>query len=284
MPELPEVETVKNSLKPFLLGRKISSLEILRPKSFPSPDRQTYILHQEIVDLRRRAKFLDLVFANHWHLLTHLKMTGQLLFVKDQQLAGGGHPTTDVLQQLPGKHTRLIYQLDNGSHLYFNDLRVFGWMKVLNEKELAAEYQKLGPDANAAAFTTAYLSPLLAQRRQPIKQVIMDNAVCCGLGNIYAAETLFAAKIDPRRHANSLQKTEIETLITCAKKILASAIRHRGTTFDGRYLDALGQRGNFENLLQVYGREGEPCPCCHQPLSQIKLGGRSTCFCSHCQI
>ena len=284
MPELPEVETVKNSLRDFLIGRKISAIEILRPKSFPFPERQNFILNQKITDLQRRAKFLDLVFANNWHLLTHLKMTGQLLYQNQKNLAGGGHPTNDVLQELPGKHTRIIYTLDNRSHLYFNDLRVFGWMKVLNSQELQAEYQKLGPDANSATFTAVYLLDRIKNRKQPIKQVIMNNEVCCGLGNIYAAETLFAAGIDPRRPAAQITAAQAEKIVAQAKQILQLAISKRGTTFDGRYLDGLGNGGNFESFLQVYNHDGDRCPRCGGIIQNVKLGGRSTCFCSHCQI
>ena len=284
MPELPEVETVKNSLKKLMLGRKIAKIKILRAKSFPFPERKTLILNQEITAFQRRAKYLDLVFANNYHLLTHLKMTGQLLYKAGASLAGGGHPTADVLQQLPGPHTRIIYTLDNGSHLYFNDLRVFGWMKVLTETELQQEYQKLGPDANTDDFTTTYLQEKIKNKKQPIKQVIMSNEVCCGLGNIYAAEVLFAAKIDPRRAAQALKTTELERIVFEAKRILQLAIEKRGTTFDGRYLDGLGAGGNFESFLQVYGREGQPCQHCGTKISSLKLGGRSTCFCPHCQI
>lgn len=284
MPELPEVETVKNSLKSLMLGRKISSIEILRSKSFPFPEKQTFILGEKIVDFRRRAKYLDIVFANNYHLLAHLKMTGQILYKTDTSLAGGGHPTADVLQQLPGPHTRIIYTLDNKSHLYFNDLRVFGWMKILTETELQQEYQKLGPDANTEDFTATYLRKKVENRKQPIKQVIMNNEICCGLGNIYAAEVLFAAGIDPRKPANQLKNEEIKKIVVQAKKILQLAIEKRGTTFDGRYLDGLGQSGNFENFLQVYGREGQACRQCGTKITSIKLGGRSTCFCSHCQI
>lgn len=284
MPELPEVETVKNSLRDFLLGRKISSIEILRPKSFPFPEKENFILNQKIIDFRRRAKFLDLVFANNWHLLTHLKMTGQLLYQNKKNLAGGGHPTADFLQQLPGKHTRIIYTLDNNSHLYFNDMRVFGWMKILSESQLQQEYQKLGPDANTNQLTATYLITKIEKRKQPIKQVIMDNEICCGLGNIYAAETLFAAGIDPRRPANLITKKEAAKIVAAAKKILNLAISKRGTTFDGRYLDGLGQSGNFESFLQIYNHEGDKCKKCGTTVQNVKLGGRSTCFCAHCQI
>lgn len=284
MPELPEVETVKNSLKALMIGRKISSIEILRSKSFPFPERQTFILNEEIVDFRRRAKYLDIVLANNYHLLTHLKMTGQILYQAGTELAGGGHPTADILQQLPGPHTRIIYTLDDNSHLYFNDMRVFGWMKVLTETELQQEYQKLGPDANAREFTTKYLKEKIKNKKQPIKQVIMNNEICCGLGNIYAAEVLFAAGVDPRKPAEQISETEVEKIVIQAKRILQLAIEKKGTTFDGRYLDGLGKSGNFEKFLQVYGRENKPCRQCGTKIRSVKLGGRSTCFCSHCQI
>ncbi len=286
MPELPEVETVKESLKEVLLGRKIVRVEVLREKSFPMLERREAIIDSEIVGLGRRAKFLEIELANGWRILTHLKMTGQLIYKgvgEGMGLAGGGHPSSDVLEQLPGRHTRIIYELDDGGQLFFNDMRVFGWMRVLSEEEVEAEYAKLGPDANTDAWQVVGLMAKCRGRRVPIKQVIMDNAVCCGLGNIYAAEALFAAGIDPRRPAGEVEQEELERLVVEAKRILDLAIAKRGTTFDGRYVDAYGQGGNFEAFLQVYGREGEKCRVCDGKIESVKLGGRASCFCPDCQ-
>lgn len=281
MPELPEVETVCRSLADHLLGRQFMSLEVRRPKSFPNGELITYCLHSPVTALKRRAKMIEIDLANGYCLLTHLKMTGQLLW-RGETLAGGGHPTSDVLQQLPGKHTRLIYVLDDGSQLFFNDLRVFGWMKVMPQMQLVQEYQSFGPDANQE-ITFSYWQAELARRRVTIKQVLMDNHVVSGIGNIYAAEILFAAGIDPRRAANSLTAAEINQLAAQTTQIMRAAIAARGTTFDGRYLDSNGQAGNYVTSLQVYGRAGKTCPRCQQQLQSVKISGRSTVFCPQCQ-
>ncbi len=282
MPELPEVETVRRSLEPLLVGKKIKAIKILRDKSFPNADQVSTCLETEIVEVKRRAKFLQIVFKNGYQLLTHLKMTGQLIYKSEVGLAGGGHPSNDVLQQLPGKHTRIIYKLSDGGQLFFNDMRVFGWMKVMTKAQVQAEYDKIGPDANNE-IEWQWLKQKLINRNQTIKQVIMDNQVWCGVGNIYASEILFISGVRPDRPAKRLTDEEIQTLVRNTKLILDEAIRCRGTTFDGKYVDGLGKTGNFAEKLKVYGKVGEPCQCCRQQLQSLKLGGRASVFCPQCQ-
>lgn len=282
MPELPEVETVKRSLQKFLLGRRIIAIEILRGKSFPNLDLKEQIIGQKIVAVERNAKIIDIVFANNWHLLTHLKMTGQLLYLSQETLAGGGHPTNDILKQLPGKHTRVIYQLDNQAQLFFNDMRVFGWMRIFSPETIKAEWQKYGPDANKN-ISLDYLREKLKNKKQAIKIAMMDNKIWSGIGNIYASEILFAARILPNRAANSLSDEELRSLILYTKKILDEAVVFNGTTFDGKYVDAMGKSGNYWSKLKVYGKEGENCQICASQLKNIKLGGRASFYCERCQ-
>jgi len=282
MPELPEVETVKKSLQSFLLDRQILTIDVLRSKSFPNLDLKEQIIGQKIVAVERRAKIIDIVFANDWHLLTHLKMTGQLLYLNQETLVGGGHPTNDVLKQLPGKHTRIIYQLDNRAQLFFNDMRVFGWMKIFSPETIKTEWQKYGPDANIN-ISLIYLKEKLKNKKQPIKIAMMDNKIWSGIGNIYASEILFAAKVLPNRAANSLSDAELSSLIYHTKKILDEAIIYNGTTFDGKYVDAMGKSGNYWSKLKVYGKEGENCQICGSRLKNIKLGGRASFYCERCQ-
>ena len=282
MPELPEVETVVRSLKPYLLGRQIVSLKICRSKSFPNTDKKTLILRQKITNVHRRAKIIIIDFANHCHLVTHLKMTGQLLYqAADNKLAGGGHPTKDF-RDLPGKHTRVIYTLDDDSHLYFNDMRLFGWQKIWDGDQLQQELKDFGPDANNITNQQEVIAKLKRCRR-PIKQAIMDNKILCGIGNIYAAEICFACGINPLTPASQLNDEQLSALLKTAPKILNYAIEFGGTTFDGRYVDANGKGGNFEEKLLVYGREDQPCTRCGTKLQNVKIGGRSTVFCPHCQ-
>lgn len=299
MPELPEVESVVRSLKELVLGKRIKKIELKREKSLPQGEKYVTkkIQGGKILDVRRRAKFIDIVLqperesddllikSSCLHLLTHLKMTGQLVFVgaDEKSLAGGGHPTNDWRAQLPGTQTRIIYTFDDDAHLYFNDQRVFGWMKVVDDEELKAVYSCLGPDANNPDLSAEYLQEKLVKKRIPIKLALLDNKIVCGLGNIYVAETLWAAGIDPRRPAQNISLVELKKIIKEAQKILKLAISAGGTTFDGRYVDARGDRGNFTEQLKVYGRAGQPCLKCGQALVAIRQGGRQTVYCPHCQ-
>lgn len=283
MPELPEVETVVNSLRPFIEGKSFTHIKINHPKSFLPTHLCKYCLHTPVTSLHRHGKMIVFAFANDWYLLTHLKMTGQLIYAAPGQLAGGGHPSADVLKQLPGKHTRVIYTLNNGAHLFFNDQRIFGWQKVLTPAQLAAVYATTGPDANHPRVNTAYLSKHFSKTKRKIKQVLMDNKIMVGIGNIYAAEILFATRISPFMPANQLTSQQIAQLQQCMSKILSAAIAARGTTFDGRYVDALGQGGNYESQLVVYGRAGKTCPRCGSKIRVDKIGGRSSFWCPGCQ-
>lgn len=283
MPELPEVETVVRSLRPYVVGRSVTSIQILKSKSFPDAKRKDKILNQKIVQVWRRAKLIIMDLENGVHLVTHLKMTGQLLYRSGKQLAGGGHPTADVLAQLPGKHTRVILSLDDGGTLYFNDLRIFGWLRIMDEGQLAAELAKYGPDANQIKDVSG-LAAKLQRCRRPIKQVLMDNQYLSGIGNIYAAEICFACGLDPRRPANEVSEAQVKQIVQVAHELLERAIVAGGTTFDGRYVDADGKRGNFEAFLAVYGRAGQKCQRCGTTLEGVKIGGRSTVYCPRCQV
>ncbi len=282
MPELPEVETVVRSLRPYVVGKQILRVEVRHPKSFPDIACEDKIVRREILAVRRRAKLIIFDFEGDWHLVTHLKMTGQLLFRSSGELAGGGHPTADVLQQLPGKHTRVILTLTDSGTLYFNDLRIFGWMRIMDESQLAATLAVFGPDA-VAEIDAAAMWERWRRVCRPIKQVLMDNKYLCGIGNIYAAEVCFACGLDPAKAACELTLAQVKTVLATGREILARAIEFGGTTFDGRYVDANGQGGNFEGQLQVYGRAGEACTRCGTTLQNLKIGGRSTVFCPRCQ-
>lgn len=282
MPELPEVETVVRSLRPYIVGKRLADVEVRHPKSFPDVAWVDKILDSEITAVRRQAKLIIIDFSSGWHLVTHLKMTGQLLYRDERQLAGGGHPTSDILQQLPGKHTRVILRLTGAGTLFFNDLRIFGWMRIMDDERLQAELSAYGPDA-IDKIDVDMLCERWQRVRRPIKQVLMDNQYLSGIGNIYAVEVCFACSLDPRKPANQLTREQVAALLATAREILARAIEFGGTTFDGRYVDANGKGGNFEGQLQVYGRAGEKCLRCGTELQSLKIGGRSTVFCPRCQ-
>ncbi len=162
-------------------------------------------------------------------------------------------------------------------------MRVFGWIRVLTDSQVEKELVKLGPDANDDLFTANYLKGRVLSRTIPIKQAIMLNELVAGIGNIYAAEALFLAGIDPRRPANSLNMSELKKLVIYIKKVLDEGIKHKGTTFDGKYVDLSGMSGEHQHHLNVYGRAGEVCVSCGSKLSNVKIAGRGTVFCEKCQ-
>jgi formamidopyrimidine-DNA glycosylase len=281
MPELPEVETIKIRLTEVLIGKTVGHIRIFQAKSFQGESES--LLLQHIAGVQRRGKLLCLVFSNDLNLLIHLKMTGQLIYQDKKQKIGGGHPTADWTNTLPSLHTRVVITFTDNSELFFNDMRIFGWMRILTNEQLVTEWKGLGPDANDSRFTAKYLFTKLAARTVPIKQAIMMNELVAGVGNIYAAEALFVAQIDPRRSANSLNMVEIARLVKAIKQVIAEGIEYQGTTFDGKYVSVDGLAGSYQTKLRVYGRKGEKCLVCQQPITKIKLGGRGTYFCQQCQ-
>lgn len=280
MPELPEVETIVKKLHSVLNSKIVSGLRVNREKSFQGDVSQ--IIGQPILKVSRRAKLIRFHFPNNINLLAHLKMTGQFIFVDGNKKVGGGHPSLDWIGELPSKHTRVEIDLSD-SHLYFNDMRVFGWIRVLSDEEVELEYQKYGPDINTEDASIKYFKEKLQKTGRKIKQVIMDNAVVSGVGNIYACDGLNLAKIHPNRSANSLSETEAITLLNALKKVINLGIKLGGATISD-YRDVDGFSGKYQDEVLVYGREGEECKNCVGFIEKIKVGGRGTFFCPNCQI
>ncbi|OGJ38901.1 MAG: DNA-formamidopyrimidine glycosylase [Candidatus Pacebacteria bacterium RIFOXYB1_FULL_39_46] len=281
MPELPEVETVVRRLAKVLPGKVIKSIEVLRDKSFQGKSNQ--LKARQIIRVNRRAKMIHLEIEGDHDLLIHLKMTGQLVFVGNGQKIGGGHPTGDWVNELPSNHTRAIINFQDGSILYFNDMRVFGWMRMLDQPALEKEFNRYGPDANSDELTVDYFKKVFAHRSIPIKQAIMDNVLLSGIGNIYASEALFYAGIHPQRSAKSLIHAEWKKLHQAIRMVLDEGIKAGGTTFDGKYVNADGLAGHYQDKLMVYGRAGELCLNCQTKIGKIKLAGRGSYFCPRCQ-
>ncbi len=280
MPELPEVETIVRRLRTNLLNKQIMALEVLREKSFQGE--VDILIDKKIIEVSRRAKIIHLGLENDHSILIHLKMTGQLLYDNGQSRMGGGHPTHDFVSSLPGKHTRIITTFSDQTKLYFNDMRVFGWWKVMQNKRVKEELSRYAPDVIDEIITADLLMQLLKRKNIPIKQAIMDSAIMSGVGNIYACDGLFEAGIDPRRPASSLSKTEMEKLLTALKYVINQGIELGGATIKN-YVNVEGLSGGYQNVIRVYGKENIACPKCQQKIIRIKQGGRSTFFCSNCQ-
>jgi len=289
MPELPEVETIVRRLNQVLTNKKIVSVVVHKERSFEG--NAELLINQVISQVSRRAKLIRFHLEenneNKHNLLAHLKMTGQFIFVGlDKKRIGGGHPTQDWVNQLPSKHTRISFKLldNNGNteHLYFNDMRIFGWVRLLSQTQVEAEYNKYAPDINTQEASLDYFSKKLEKTSRAIKQVIMDNKIISGVGNIYACDGLNLAKINPSRPANTLTKVEKNTLLSALKHVINLGIKLGGATIDN-YKNVDGFSGGYQNEVLTYGREGEDCKNCTGIIEKIKLGGRGTYFCPNCQ-
>lgn len=281
MPELPEVETIARRLRSVVVGKTITQVHIAREKSFVGDP--TVLTEAVIMGISRRSKILQFHLNKEESLLVHLKMTGQLIYQDTTQRLGGGHPTLDWVQALPSKHTRVTLDLGQNARLFFNDLRVFGWLKVTTPAEVAAEFATLGPDIVDAAVTVEYLAKQFARRSVPIKQVIMDNAIAAGVGNIYANDALNMARISPFKPTNSLSLEEVTRLHAALQTVINLGITLGGATIhDFRHVD--GFAGDYQDKVLTYGREGEPCKNCAGTIVRKKQAGRSSFYCPRCQL
>lgn len=268
MPELPEVETIRLQLEKFLVGRKITQINVLKAKSFP--DDPKLVLGAKVVSLRRFGKVAVIDLNNGYSLLIHLKLTGQLL-----------------VNGKVGPHTRVVISFDK-ERLIFNDLRIFGWIRIEKSGEIEKEkfIKQLGPEP-FRDLTLAKFKEILAKSGRPVKLVLMDQAKISGVGNIYANDALWLAKIDPRRSAKELNPGEVRLLYQAVLKVLREGIKYGGAS-DQHYLKPDGTRGEYQNHFLVYARKGEPCPrpACWRAgatIQKIFLGGRGTYFCANCQ-
>ena len=279
MPELPEVEVVRLFLDQHLLGKTISNLEILTPKSFIGNPK--LVEGQKIIKTSRIGKQLSLHLNNNLIILFHLKMTGQIIFGHSVF----GHPTPKEDQShLPNKSTRLVFTFSDHSKLFFNDQRKFGWVKLLNQAELVEVQKDLGIDILNQKFTPEYLFQQLKNTSRPIKLVLLDQSKFAGIGNIYANDALFLAKIHPKSKSNQIPKPKIKLLHQYLINIMLESIKNGGSTAkDNKYLRPDGTFGQNQFYFRVYQRDKEPCLICQTPIRRVKIGGRGTFYCPHCQ-
>lgn len=300
MPELPEVETIKRQLADKVIGLEIKDIEVRNLRSFLGNPKQ--IIGSKIVDVDRRAKMIVIGLTcrgicldrhesrrvtseSSLYLLVHLKMTGQLIYADKKGQFGGGHPVPPFNLDVPNKYTYVIFEFSDGSHLYYNDIRKFGWIKlVLSNKALEQELEKFGPEPLEKEFTAKLLKEnLLKHKNLKIKPVLMDQSVVAGLGNIYAAEACFRARIRPDRKISTLSDRDFQNLYLAIKEVLPLAIKYKGTSADA-YVTLSGKKGQYFDKLWVYGRDGQPCPAgCGGQVAKMKLGGRGTYWCPQCQ-
>lgn len=296
MPELPEVETIRRALQKTLPGQKIRSVDVRVKKLFHgNPDT---LKDQTITEITRRSKVLIIQLSKSI-LLIHLKMTGQLIYVPGRgEAIVGGHPDKVYTMDLPHKHSHIIFELDKGT-LYFNDLRKFGWIKSYKDlEETAHEFANLGTEYTWPEYTLEYLKQRLVRRSgvtiaadKPlskrkssltIKQALLEQSLVAGVGNIYADETLFCAKIRPTRRVRDLKPAEIKKIFECIPQVFELSLKHGGTSSQN-YVQPDGSLGTYLAFANVYKRERQPCNVCGNPIERIKISGRSSHFCLNCQ-
>jgi len=285
MPELPEVETTARILKTKLVGKKIADVKIFSQKQFPNDPK--LIIGSKIVNIKRRAKIL-VIYLDKLVLIIHLKLTGQLVYADktEKGKAVFGHPIPlSGGSSLPGRSTRVTLEFSDRSVLYFNDLRKFGWIKIIPKSKFDIEtFDNLGIEPFSKYFTSEALEKIFAKTRRAIKTVLMDQKLIAGIGNIYANEALFVAKINPQRPANSLSRKETDLLARAILQTLKKAVANQGTSAaDDAYIKPDGSKGNNQNHLLVYQKTGSNCPNCSGKIKRITLGGRGTFFCPNCQ-
>jgi len=287
MPELPEVETVRRGLQSLLPGLQVVSELHNWPKGFPNAaaDVAAFLVGAHITQVRRRAKVLLIDLSTDYSLVIHLKMTGQLVFRSQDAHFGAGHPNRSLVGELPDKTTRVILTFTNGSRLFFNDQRKFGWMRLLptTEVEQLDFFKKVGPEPLAADFTAAdFASRLNRRAKSGIKAVLLDQTVVAGIGNIYADESLWGAKIHPLTLVQNIPPAKIATLFRVLRRILLLSIKKGGST-DRNYVDAKGRRGSYLTFAKVFRREGQACERCGATIVKLRVAGRGTHVCPVCQ-
>lgn len=281
MPELPEVETIKRGLQSYLVGHQIEDIQVLDPLRLSG--NITHVVGATILSIQRRGKGLIIHLDNDISLAIHVKMTGQLIYVgkKTKQIR-----LSSKVKELPNPYTRVIFTLSDGAHLYYNDVRRFGWIKVVPKQSVLSLpfFKSLGPEplSDQYPLTRSYFSSALKKSSRMVKSVLLDQAVIAGVGNIYANDALYLAKIDPRRTAQSLTTEEIDRLYESIHEVLEFSITH-GAASNTNYVDALGQEGAYQNHFKVYGKTGEKCMYCNQLIQRIVIGGRGTFLCPSCQ-
>ena len=321
MPELPEVETVRLGLVSLIVGKSITKITHDWAKSFPNPETEVskFAIGAKIIDVRRRAKVLMIDLSTGYTFVIHLKMTGQLVFVgqrktlkskseilknnknkKEKNLGygphdlefsetetrfGAGHPNNSLVGNLPDKSTRVDFFLGDSEHLYFNDQRKFGWVRLMPTIAVAEIdfMKKVGPEPLEEDFMPKVLIKRLQKRKNSsIKAALLDQTVLAGVGNIYADESLWGSSIHPASLVRDLSNARLTKLHSEIIYVLKLSIEKGGST-DRNYVNAEGKRGSYIDFARVFRKEGDPCPRCQTTIIKTRVAGRGTHLCPSCQ-
>ena len=282
MPELPEVETVKAGIAPVMQGHVIANAQVNRPDlRWPFPENMAARLAgQRVLGLRRRSKYILVDLESGETLLIHLGMSGRMLI--------SGHMVGDFhhAHPAPAKHDHVVFEMDNGVRITFNDARRFGAMDLMDTAAQDDHWliRDLGPEPLGNAFNESYLIERLSGRNMPIKSALLDQRIVSGLGNIYVCEVLFRAGINPKRKAGQISAKRVATLVPLIRTVLTEAIAAGGSSLRD-YRQSDGELGYFQHVFQVYDREGQNCVThgCDRTIGRIVQSGRSSFFCPQCQ-
>jgi formamidopyrimidine-DNA glycosylase len=283
MPELPEVETIRIGLARLLPGKTVKAVRHDWLKSFPNApaDVERFLVGAKIVNVRRRAKVLIIELNSDYSLVIHLRMTGQLVYRSASVNFGAGHPNNSLIADLPDKSTRVVIDFVDHSKLFFNDQRKFGWMRLLPSPEVPEiDFMKtVGPEPLESDFTASkFIERLNMRQNSPIKAVLLDQKVLAGIGNIYADESLWMAKIHPLTKTADVPRSKMVKLHSDIRAVLQLSIEKGGST-DRNYVDSEGKKGSYLSFANVFRREGNPCPRCGTTIIKIRAAGRGTHIC-----
>lgn len=272
----------------MLPGKTVAGVWHDWPKSFPNSDEdvEAFLIGAKVVEVTRRAKVLLIELDTKYSLIIHLKMTGQLVYRANDNTArfGAGHPNGSLVGELPDKSTRVVLDLGD-ARLFFNDQRKFGWVRLLPTAEVPNIdfFRRVGPEPLAADFTAKnFIERIQRRPKSNVKAVLLDQTVIAGIGNIYADEALFAAKIHPESMAGDLSKAQLNKLYESVREVLTLSIEKGGST-DRNYVDAEGRKGSYLSFAHVFRKNGQPCPHCGTAIVKIRVAGRGTHICTKCQ-
>lgn len=284
MPELPEVETVRLQLLHKVRNKTVADVTIFHPKTVAHDKTiKKKLTGLTIAGIDRVGKLLIMHFEDSaHHLLAHLKMTGQFLFVDKSGISGGGHTLSPTDTTLPNRHTRVAFHFTDTSVLYFNDMRLFGYTKIATASEVAQARSHFGQEPIASDFDIEAFAKGAKKRSAPIKAILLDQTFIAGLGNIYVDETLFRAGVRPTSKGSALSLPRLRAIAGHARDVLTEAIAVGGTTFQ-HFTDTGGDAGNFTDYLRVFGKQNTPCQVCGTTIVKIRCAGRGTHYCPKCQ-
>jgi formamidopyrimidine-DNA glycosylase len=293
VPELPEVETVRRGLSELIVGRRVLAVEALNDKSFEyvgASDED--LIGAKVTEIRRRGKVLIIDLSSGCSLVGHLKMTGQMVFRGGSDWAAG-HPTDSFVGELPDRSTRVMFELSarpkeanfSGAKLFFNDQRKFGWIKLMPTAQVEdlPFLQKMGPEPFWETAESEFLRNIRRHPRSLVKAAILDQTVMAGIGNIYADESLWAAKVHPATRVGDLSDRQLRQIFQAARAVMTKSIESGGSTMKN-YIRADGTRGDYlEKFANVFRREGQACRRCGTTIEKIRVAGRGTHICPKCQ-